>query len=872
MRRRGLSAAVWLALLSQAQAQTQPPPASAADAPSAGTVEITAPRPRVITPLPGVVLERERSSTQVQSATAADIRRAQAVTLTDFMLGAFQSVSVNDYQGNPFQQDLVFRGFSASPLIGTPQGLAVVLDGVRVNEPFGEVVNWDLIPLLAIERMDLLPGANPLFGLNALGGALALATKSGFSAPGVEASALAGSFGRRQVQLAAGANDGTTAGFVALNRYDEDGWRDDSPSRVRQAFARVDVRLPWGSLVVNGLSARNRLVGNGLAPSDQVALRPESVFTSPDRTENRADHVRVLATLDLGDAASLALQLYRRRVSQDSIGGDLWDEFRTAASRLLPDCPDGISVADGAIGVDLPGCPGLLPNGVYNFGRTAQRATGASLQFSWSNASHQLVAGLALDRNSVQFGQGQRLGYIADDRSVVLAPERYEDLGLTALATEIQRNNLVGGSRAASLYLQDTWTVQSGLHLSAGARLVRTRVTSQLQSDRPIPLYQFDANLARRLQNRCGAENGDIFARLYCTSGDYRYESLNPQLGVSWQAQPSLTLHANWGRGARVPSTIELGCARDRVAEQIVGGGVRNTGRTPGCSVPTALSYDPYLPQVRAESAEIGLRGVAAGWLWNATLWHTTLRDDILFVSLGSRNRGVFDTFGRTQRQGFDLGVEGRLGRHALQASWSRVDASFESAAEVVNLSNSSSSKVVGQVNIFRIAPGDRIPGIPRDTLRLAWSWQPASGWRLGLNLRAHAGAFVRGNENNAHQPGGTDSNGIPTLGTLDPSITVEPGRRYVGAGRTPGFAVVNLQAEAPLARGFSLKLRVDNLFDRRYVTAGELGLNPFVASRWGARDASGFNFNSNDWTHALMVGPGMPRALQVSLHWELER
>ena len=83
-------------------------------------------------------------------------------------------------QGNPFQPDVNYRGYTASPLLGTPQGLSVYMDGVRLNQPFGDVVSWDLIPRLAIcHRSPLMPGSNPLFGLNTLGGALAMQTKDG---------------------------------------------------------------------------------------------------------------------------------------------------------------------------------------------------------------------------------------------------------------------------------------------------------------------------------------------------------------------------------------------------------------------------------------------------------------------------------------------------------------------------------------------------------------------------------------------------------------------------------------------------------------------------------------------------------------------
>ena len=136
----------------------------------------------------GLQLSKEQIPGNVQSISSKDIKSSMATSLGDLMNSRLQSVNVNDYQGNPFQMDISYRGFSASPQIGTPQGLSVFLDGVRVNEPFGDIVNWDLIPMNALSGMDVFPGSNPLFGLNTLGGALSLRTKNGFDDPGVNMS------------------------------------------------------------------------------------------------------------------------------------------------------------------------------------------------------------------------------------------------------------------------------------------------------------------------------------------------------------------------------------------------------------------------------------------------------------------------------------------------------------------------------------------------------------------------------------------------------------------------------------------------------------------------------------------------------------
>ncbi len=141
-----------------------------------------------MTPLPGAETDAAKIAAPVQSATAEEIENAHALDLSEFMKRSLGSVYVNDVQNNPLQPDVNFRGFTASPLLGTPQGLSVYIDGMRLNQPFGDVVSWDLVPPQAIASMALIPGSNPLFGFNTLGGALVLRTKDGFGDPGLSVS------------------------------------------------------------------------------------------------------------------------------------------------------------------------------------------------------------------------------------------------------------------------------------------------------------------------------------------------------------------------------------------------------------------------------------------------------------------------------------------------------------------------------------------------------------------------------------------------------------------------------------------------------------------------------------------------------------
>ena len=224
--RRTILCFLWLATASAASAQA---PGGQSPPPPVFRVEVIA-----ATPLPGVDLTLDQIPAPVQTALDADIDGSGALDIADFLNRRLTGVYVNEMQGNPFQPDVNYRGYTASPLLGTPQGLSVYMDGVRLNQPFGDVVSWDLIPRLAISTIALMPGSNPLFGLNTLGGALSMQTKDGRTQPGHRrCRRIYGSDARRAVEFEHGGSNATGLNwYVAGNLFAEDGWRDDSPSDV----------------------------------------------------------------------------------------------------------------------------------------------------------------------------------------------------------------------------------------------------------------------------------------------------------------------------------------------------------------------------------------------------------------------------------------------------------------------------------------------------------------------------------------------------------------------------------------------------------------------------------------------------------------
>lgn len=744
--------------------------ASAESGIETATVEIVG-----VSPVAGVGVPRRQIPANVQSVNSQRLEEQESLNLPEFMARQLPSINVNEIQGNPFQPDLNYRGFTASPLLGTPQGLSVYVDGVRVNEPFGDTVNWDLLPQSALAAMDLIPGSNPVFGLNTLGGAIAIRTKSGFSQPGTKFEVSGGGFGRRQFELEHGGQSGALAWYGAADGFAEDGWRDHSPSLARQLFGKLSYRDGQGELDLALSRARTRLTGNGLVPESMQAQGRNQVFTHPDQTRNELTQVSVNGRYWIDDASSLTGTVYHRRSATRTLNGDIDDDFAGGPF-------DGVADTD---------------SGVHNRTRTRQRGSGGALQWNLATASQQLAVGAAVDRAALDFRQSAEVGTIDADR------------GVGALGPAVTLNALAGTTVTRSLYATDTIGLSPHWHLTAAARYNASRVTThdQLRSTPP--------NL----------------------DGDHAYRTLNPALGMTWQALPAVDVYAGFSQGSRVPTPVELGCA----------------DAAHPCTLPNALASDPALKQVVARTLEAGLRGQLVGGVdWSAGVYRTRSSNDILFVGT-STSAGYFTNFGQTRRQGLELGLSGRQGGIDWRLNYSYLQATFRSAACLLSPNNSSRGQDAactgaGQDDEIRVAKGNTMPGLPAHSLKLALSWRAAPGFRLGADIQGFSSQLARGNENSRHQAGmATD-----LFGTS---------RSFTGSGRLPGHAVVNVAGEADLAAGWQWFARINNLFDRHYGTAAALAINPFSAN-------GSFQIDSTTWRHETFVAPGAPRAAWIGLRY----
>jgi len=540
------------------------------------------------------------------------------------------------------------------------------------------------------------------------------------------------------------------------------------------------------------------------------------------------------------------------------------------------------------------------PNAVISSVDIGQIIRGGSMQFNWDTGRHKFMVGTSMDLASNTYTNSQILALLNADRKAYISPQEIgaEFAGATY---PVRNNDFSGTSKTRSAYISETFTPVERFHFTASARYNHTRVMTNMRTRRnteDISLSQGQAlwmeyllckgaNLSdcdQYLLNNPVPDPDAIVGGSYGSGFDYfdpwekevaTYNKVNPAFGASWSPRNHLNVYGNWSQGTRTPSAIELGCAFDHTIvtkHPSTGNTISPTplslvnGRT--CTLPTALSGDPYLPQVVARTLEFGGRGkLANGWDWNASIYNTNLQNDIYFVAY-TATESFFDTIGKTRRRGLEMGLGGKEGRWDFKANYSLTDATFEATAKIANADNSSVNHVSSDApdwNMMTIEPGDRMPGIPLHNLNLNLGYQVTDKWRVGLTMVAHSWSYSRGNENNEHR-GGTFQE-VEVTDNVGGTTTIR--RNFKGDGKTPGYAVFNLNTSYDFGNGWIANLTVNNLLDKEYFSASRIDINPFSPSINGAIGASGFNYNSNEWQSTTFVAPGAPRAAWFTLKYD---
>jgi outer membrane receptor protein involved in Fe transport len=653
----------------------------------------------------------------VGRGSAADFARTGYTSVPEVLQQTVPGVILEDAQGNVFQRNLQYRGFESSPVNGVPQGLAVYQNGVRINESFGDIVNYDFLPDNAISGMTII-GANPVFGLNALGGALTIMMRDGFNYQGAELNVMGGSFGRYQGGLAVGGNSGSWAGFMALEGIHDDGYRDFSASRIRRMYADIGAKGDGTEFHLNFTGAANYVGVTAAAPEQLLDLNWSNTFTSPQTTKNQVAMISANGNIDVSPTWSLQGVGYYRWFKQSHIDGNISEaeECEAPFAGLL--CLEGEVAGgvgpgvnpDGTIPADIADPLGSLDQTsqlTNSFGFAGQ-AVNKDYIYGYKN---QFLIGASYDQGNVSYGATSTLGsfapmFVVNSLDILLTEP--DEVSPRDLATT---NNYVG------LYLSDTIDLTSEIALTVGGRYNFARVLIEDKSGNAPEL-----------------------------NGNNTFQRFNPMVGATYQLHPGVTLYGGYAEANRAPTPAELACADPEFP----------------CLLESFLTADPPLEQVVSHTWELGLRGKMQGYSnerfeWTAGLFRALNTNDIYTVAAPLTGRGYFDNIGDTLRQGIEIGGRYTDQRWMIYANYALVHATFQSNF-VLPSPNNPAAFECGEDNgeeltCVQVNSGDRIPGIPLSRFKTGFDYLITPQWRFGADVIAASSQIFYGDEGNDTAP-----------------------------------------------------------------------------------------------------------------------
>lgn len=651
------------------------------------------------TPLIGSGIDRDLVPAQTQVLDSGDIRKQGTADLLNALGQQVPGINLDSASGNPFQPTVFYRGFAASPLQGTPQGLAVYVNGVRFNQPFGDTVDWDLIPDIAIDRINL-EGSNPVFGLNALGGSLAVQLKNGFTWQGLEAAVSGGSFGQVQGTFEYGRQAGDSSTYVAGSVTHQGGWRDLQSSDLQTVFSDVGWRGDRGELHLNVTASHAVLNGPGSAPVQLLAADTAAQFTAPNTITNQYALVSLSGTFAASDAVAVQGLVYYRYLLQRVANGN--------APNDTP-CGDGSGLLCNDKGYSTTAGGGFVPDflaggqyGELDAQTTNTNAYGASAQVAdtadlFGRANH-LVAGAGFDGARTLFGAAAFIGGLTQSDRTFIGPGILIDEPGTNTPVRVAVANATYAA-----YVSDTLNLTPRLGLTLSGRFNTAEVD---------------------LRDRNG---GDL-------TGDHSYTRFNPAAGLTYQAADWLTAYAGYAEANRAPTPAELSCA----------------GPANACSLANFFVGDPGLKQVVSRTIETGVRGTlqpfaGATLTYGAGLFRAMLSDDIAFINSPAQGRAYFANIGGTRRQGLDLSLRLKTDSWTVYAAYSYVDATFLGGFT----EPAGNNPAAGADGTVTVRAGGRLPGIPAHQVKFGAAYALTDKWTAGGSLAAVGSAYLFGDDAN---------------------------------------------------------------------------------------------------------------------------
>jgi outer membrane receptor protein involved in Fe transport len=659
------------------------------------------------TPLMTSDLNRDQVPLTTRVLDAGDINRSGIPTLTGAILDSVASASVNDTEGNVFQPDILFRGFTASPVAGTPQGLAVYVNGARFNDAFGDTVNWDLIPPAAIESVNL-EAANPVYGLNALGGSISIRLKNGFTTQTENVTLYGGSYGRASAIMEFGRQFGDFAIYATGDATHDNGFRQTSTSDLYRLYSDLGWRSGGGELHFGVTAAHDTLGNPGATPQQALDANISNIFTAPNTVSNTYLGFNLNGSYKLGPATALQGLAYFQTLNQVIPNG--------TTVEVAP-CNDGTGLLcndDGSAVTTYNGQPvrDFLNGGSYS-GLSVQQlnshAYGASAQVTdtASLAAHAnyLVGGLSFDGSDSLFAGVAEIGGFNPYTREFVGPGVVQDQP----SEGVNPVRVKSDTRFYAVFASDVLTVAPHLDLTLAGRFNDAQVDLEDELGGPV-------------------------------NGDHTYNRFNPSAGLTYRPTHWLELYGNYAQTNRAPTPQELSCA---------------SAATP-CSLLNFFVGDPNLSQVVAHTYEAGVRGHTeatpiAQWSWNVDVYHTQNTNDIIYETTADNpNLAFYTNAGRTLRRGVEANLRYDRAQLHVKLGYAYTDATFQTPLLLNTLSPAADANGNQQV-----LPGARIPGIPLHRANVVVDYEVSSRFSVGGSATVQSNEYRFGDEANLTAPVG---------------------------------------------------------------------------------------------------------------------
>jgi len=658
------------------------------------------------TPLAGKGGDPDKVPGTVTTVDAGQIARTNSLNVTDALQQYVPGVMVNSVSGNPFQPDVQFRGFTASPVSGTPQGLAVYQNGVRINEAFGDTVNWDLIPTAAIRSVTMVTN-NPAYGLNALGGALDVRMKDGFTYHGAELDTMAGAFGRIQSSLQWGKQDGNFAVYGALEGVHDDGFRLFSASNIRRFYGDVGYRNPDSEIHLNLGAADNNFGAVATVPIELLDASYNAVYTSPQTSTNQVGYANLTGKFDVSPTWTIDGNFHYRVFSQHTVDGNPTGTQPCTADPALLCFGDGVSPANGLNGSQLANSfPASAILGEIDRTSTSTTTFGTTLQATNTDKvlgfDNRFTVGASFDRSVTRFSGSAELGTIGTDYVVAGSGIFLGPSGSPVTEGPVGLRTV---NQYTGLYAVDAIDLTNRLTVTGGGRFnfADVRLEDELQANSLL-------------------------------NGDNTYTRFNPLIGATYKLTSDLTAYAGYSEANRAPTPLELSCADPAHP----------------CILATFLVSDPPLKQVVSHTIEAGFRGThdfgayVGKLTWKAGGFRTINTNDILSIPDPIlQGFGYFQNVGSTRRQGFE--AEAKLANKSIEmyATYAFIDARF---LDALKLGSNSPFAVAGNIQVL---PGDQIPAIPRHRVKFGIDYNMTDALKVGADMVYVSSQYFVGDASN---------------------------------------------------------------------------------------------------------------------------